>query len=67
MAQIAGIQFTNDALGRRRYMRIDLRKFQNNEFLEDFLDGLEAEKRKNDPTISLNEFMEKEKKRRAIK
>ena len=53
---IAGIKYENDVNGKRRYVRIDLKRFGNNELLEDFLDGMEAENRKGEETISLDDF-----------
>jgi len=56
MPQIAGIKYETDAHGKRRYVRIDLKRFGNNELLEDFLDGLDAEIRRGSKTITLEEF-----------
>ncbi len=53
---IAGIKFETDMHGQRRYVRIDLKRFGKNQLLEDFLDGIEAENRKNEETISLEDF-----------
>lgn len=53
---ITGIKYETDSRGIRRFVRIDLKRFGNNEILEDFLDGLEAEKRKGGETITLEEF-----------
>ena len=41
---IAGIKFETDMHGQRRYVRIDLKRFGKNQLLEDFLDGMEAER-----------------------
>ena len=51
-----GISYTNDAAGIPRYVHIDLQKFENSYLLEDLLDLLEIEARKNEETISLEEF-----------
>jgi hypothetical protein len=56
MRQFAGIKYETDAHGIRRYVRIDLKRFGNNELLEDFLDGLDAEIRRGGETITLEEF-----------
>jgi len=56
MPQIAGIKHETDAHGTRRYLRIDLKQFGNNELLEDFLDGLDAEIRRGGETITLEEL-----------
>jgi hypothetical protein len=54
--ELAGIKYTNDAAGRKRYVRIDLDMYEGYEALQDFLDLLEIEARKGDETISLDEF-----------
>lgn len=54
MEQITGIKYTNS--GGRRYVRIDLDMYENDDLLQDFLDGLEIKARKGEETISLDEF-----------
>ena len=44
MTKVAGIQFERNTSGRTGYVRINLDKYANNEVLQDFLDGVEAEK-----------------------
>jgi hypothetical protein len=56
MGEIAGIKYTKDATGRRRYVRVDLDMYGENQLFEDFLDLLEIEARKSGETISLEEF-----------
>jgi hypothetical protein len=56
MEEIAGIKYTHDAAGHKRYVRIDLDMYGENPLLEDFLDLLEIEARKGGETISLEEF-----------
>jgi hypothetical protein len=56
MGEIAGIKYTKDATGRRRYVRVDLDMYGENQLFEDFLDFLEIEARKSEETISLEEF-----------
>jgi hypothetical protein len=56
MSEIAGIKYTKDRTGRKRYVRVDLDMYGENELLEDFLDLLAIEARERDETISLNEF-----------
>jgi len=51
-----GIKYTKDALGRNRYVRIDLKKYKESQWLEDFLDGIEAMALKEEETVSLNDF-----------
>jgi hypothetical protein len=54
MEQIAGIKYTNS--GSRRYVRVDLDMYENNDLLQDFLDSLEIKVRKGEKTVSLDEF-----------
>jgi hypothetical protein len=56
MGEIAGIKYTKDATGRKRYVRVDLDMYGENQLFEDFLDLLEIEARKSGETISLEEF-----------
>ena len=56
METIAGIKYTKDSKGKKRYVRVDLDMYGENQLLEDFLDLIEIESRKNDETISLDEF-----------
>jgi len=56
METIAGIKYTKDSKGNKRYVRVDLDMYGENQLLEDFLDLIEIESRKNDETISLDEF-----------
>ena len=54
--ELVGIEYTKDVTGRNRYVRIDLEKYGKNQLLEDFLDGLEIMARKDEETVSLDEF-----------
>ncbi|MDR3365580.1 MAG: hypothetical protein LBO71_01220 [Prevotellaceae bacterium] len=67
MEQILGIKYGN-ATG-RRYVQVDLDVHGENELLQDFLDGLEVEAAKNEKGeyVPLEEFMQKEYKRRGLK
>jgi hypothetical protein len=56
MGAIEGIKYTRDKTGRKRYVRVDLDMYGENQLIEDFLDLLEVEARKGDETISLDEF-----------
>jgi len=56
METIAGIKYTKDSKSKKRYVRVDLDIHGENQLLEDFLDLIEIESRKNDETISLDEF-----------
>jgi hypothetical protein len=54
--ELEGIKYTKDAIGRNRYVRIDLEKYGENQLLEDLLDGLEAMEHKGKETVNLDEF-----------
>jgi hypothetical protein len=56
MEAIAGIEYTKDVTGKKRYLQIDLDMYGENQLIEDFLDLLDIEARKGGETISLNEF-----------
>jgi hypothetical protein len=56
MEEIAGIEYVKDERGRVRSVSVDVEKHGTNEAFQDFLDGLEAESRKGEETISLEEF-----------
>ena len=58
MGTIAGIKYTKDSAGNKRYVRVDLDMYGENPLLEDFLDMLDIEARKGEETISLDEFNE---------
>jgi hypothetical protein len=53
---IAGIKYEKNIRGINTHVRIDLKRYGNNELLEDFLDGVEAENLKGSETITLDEF-----------
>ncbi|MDR3140881.1 MAG: hypothetical protein LBU37_04035 [Tannerellaceae bacterium] len=57
MGEIAGIKYAKDAAGRRRYIRVDLDMHGDNQLLEDFLDLLEIEARKGEPTFPLSDVI----------
>ena len=64
--ELAGIKYTKDAAGRNRYVRIDLEKYGENQLLEDFLDMIDIEARKDEPTYPLEEVLARENKRRGL-
>ena len=64
--ELAGIKYTKDANGINRFVRIDLERYGKNQLLEDFLDMLDIEARKNEPTYPLEEVLEREYKRRGL-
>jgi len=53
---IAGIKYDKNVRGIPTHVRIDLKRYGNNELLEDFLDGMEAENLRGGETITLDEF-----------
>ena len=56
MEAIEGIKYTKDSKRNKRYVRVDLDMYGENQLLEDFLDMIEIESREGDETISLDEF-----------
>ena len=56
MKQTEGIKYIKDSNGYNRYLRIDLKRYPETQLIEDFLDALEVVYRKNEKTISLDEF-----------
>ena len=56
MEAVAGIKYTKSPTGNKNYVRVDLDMYGENQLLEDFLDLAEIKNRKNDETISLDEF-----------
>ena len=64
---IAGIKYETDARGKRRFVRIDLKRFGKNKLLEDFLDGMEAESRKDEPSVPWQEAKVRLNKKYGIK
>ena len=66
MEAIPGIKYTKDASGNNRYVRVDLNMYGDNQAFEDFLDLIEIEARKNEPTYPLREVIARENKRRGL-
>lgn len=56
MSAIAGIKYTRNPNSNSRYVRIDLDVYGDNQLLEDFLDLAEIKSRKDNETVSLDEF-----------
>ena len=52
MARTAGITIEKNTQGIPRYMRIDLRKFGNNPFIEDFIDSQMIKMREDEELVS---------------
>ena len=69
METTAGIKYTKDSKGNKRYVRVDLDIHGENQLLEDFLDllDIEASKNESDKYVPLEEFMKKEYERRGLK
>lgn len=59
MARVAGIKYEIDSHGVKRFVRIDLKKYGNNQLLEDFLDGMDIEKRKGEETVPLEDVIKR--------
>jgi hypothetical protein len=66
MGQLQGVKYTKDASGYNRYVRIDLQRYGNDELLEDFLDRIDIEARKDEPTVPFEEVVARENKRRGL-
>ena len=69
METIAGIKYTKSPNGDKRYVRVDLDMYGDNQVLEDFLDLIEIEASKNelDEYVPLEDFMKEEYERRGLK
>jgi len=69
METMTGIKYTKSPNGNKRYVRVDLDMYGENQLLEDFLDMIEIEASKNesDEYIPLEEFMKTEYERRGLK
>jgi len=65
MEQIDGIKYSKDSTG-RRYVRVDLDMYGENQLLEDFLDGLAVMARKREPVYPFSEVIARENKRRGL-
>ena len=65
METAAGIKYTINSQG-NHYVRVDLGLHGNNQLLEDFLDLIDIEARKNEPVYPLEEVLARENKRRGI-
>ena len=66
METIAGIKYTKDSKRNKRYVRVDLDMYGENQLLEDFLDLIEIEARKGEPTYPFDEVMKAEFERRGL-
>ena len=64
MKRIKGIKYTSS--GGRRYVRVDLDIYGENQALEDFLDLVDMEARKDEPSYPFDEVVERENKRRGL-
>ena len=66
MARVAGITFEKNAHGLPVYMRIDLRKFGNNPFIENFIDSQMIEIREDEELVPWEEVKKKLDKKHGI-
>ena len=64
MEQMSGIKYTN--FSGRRYVRVDLDMYGENQLLEDFLDLVDIEACKNEPKKPLREVIKKQNLKRGI-
>jgi len=67
MEAITGIKYTKDSKGNKRYVRIDLDMYGENQLLEDFLDMIEIKSRQGESTFPFEEVMKAEFERRGLK
>jgi hypothetical protein len=65
MARIAGLTFIRDTKGRPTKMIVDLKKWGDK--LEDFLDMIEVERRKGEPSYPLEDVVKQLDKKHGIK
>jgi len=58
MEAIAGIKYTKSPKGNKRYVRVDLDMYGENQLLEDFLDmiDIESSKKESNEYITLDDF-----------
>jgi len=61
---IKGLKFENDAKGRAKKVIFDLDLY--GEMLEDIIDGIVADARKNEPGIAVEDFIKKQNQKRGI-
>ncbi|MDR2690735.1 MAG: hypothetical protein LBB73_00285 [Dysgonamonadaceae bacterium] len=66
MDKTAGIKCTKNASGSKRFLCIDLDMYGENQLIEDFIDLMDVEARKGEPTYPLEEVLEYENKRRGL-
>ena len=67
METIPGIKYTKNSKENKRYVRVDLDMYGENQLLEDFLDMIEIEARKGEETYPFEEVMKAEFERRGLK
>ena len=66
METIAGIKYTKNSKNNKRYVRVDLDMYGENQLLEDFLDLIEIEICKNEPKKPLREIIKEQNQKRGI-
>ena len=66
METIEGIKYTKDSKGNKRYVRVDLDKYGENQLLEDFLDLIEIEDCKNEPKRPLRDIIREQNQKRGM-
>lgn len=67
--KVPGIKFIKDSKGKARYIQFDLKKTKERwyQMLEDIIDTIDVENSKNEETVSFDDFVKAENKRRGIK
>ena len=67
MIKISGIEIETNEKGKARYLKINLQKHGNNPLLEEFLDTLLIESRKGEKTLSFEDVLKRQNKKRLLK
>jgi hypothetical protein len=57
MNKTAGIKYTKNAAGRKRYLCIDLDMYGENQLIEDFIDLMDTEAEKGKPAYPLSDVI----------
>ena len=66
METITGIKYTKSPNGNKRYVRVDLDMYGENQVLEDFLDLIEIEACMNEPKRPLRDIIMEQNQKRGI-
>ena len=66
MEAVAGIKYTEDLKRNKRYVRVDLDMYGENQLLEGFLDLIEIEACMNEPKRPLRDIIREQNKKRGL-